>query len=150
MEDYNSQEDPIVMYLIVRESLGMSTGKACAQAAHAAVMVTLDYFRLKDISRSIQKSLQLEPENDVLLSDLKEIAPMISIFGEWLSSSYRKVTLAANDKEWVKVKSEPMTKALVIDAGLTEIPAGSETVIGLWPMRKSKRPSCIKRLQALK
>lgn len=39
---------------------------------------------------------------------------------------------------------------LVVDAGLTEIPSGSETVIGLWPMRKSQVPKTVKRLQVLK
>ena len=163
MEDHNSpeavearasQEDPIVMYLIVRESLGMSTGKACAQTGHAAVMTTLDYFKFKDVSRLCQKSLQQDPEGEDredLLLDLEEITPLLSIFDEWLSSSYRKVVLTANDKEWAKIKADPgLLRSIVIDAGLTEIPAGSETVIGLWPMRKSQRPKCIKRLQALK
>lgn len=150
-----SQEDPIVMYFIVRESLGMGTGKACAQTGHAAVMTTLDYFKLKDCSRSLQKSIQSMTESDPdkvkALADYKEIAPLLSIFGEWLSSSYRKVTLTANDKEWAKVKAElGLYRSLVVDAGLTQIPAGSETVIGLWPMRKSQRPPCVKRLQALK
>lgn len=164
MEDYNSpeavqgrasQEDPIVMYLIYHEGTGMGTGKACAQSGHAAVMVTLDYFALKEESIKLQKVLRdnmayhKEAPSDELLK-YKTIAPQLSIFGEWLNTSYRKVTLTANDKEWAKVKADPMYKSLVIDAGLTQIPAGTETFIGLWPMRKSQRPSCVKRLQALK
>src|ERR1700680_1062080 len=152
MEDHNSpeavekrasQEDPIVMYLIYHEGIGMGTGKACAQSGHAAVMVTLDYFKLKEesvkLQRAIRDSMAYHKEAPAPeLLKYKEIAPMLSIFGEWLSRSYRKVTLTANDKEWEKIKAEPMYKAMVIDAGLTQIPAGSETFIGLWPMRKSQ------------
>lgn len=156
------QEDPIVMYLIYHEGIGMGTGKACAQSGHAAVMVTLDYFELKDRSRSHLSSIKClensacvdEDERQKLLAALRseysDMSRKLSIFGEWLKSSYRKVTLTANDKEWAKIKAEPMYKAMVIDAGLTEIPAGSETFIGLWPMRKSQRPKCVQRLQALK
>ena len=91
----------------------------------------------------------LGPTLDNCKEQYAEMSRRLSIFGEWLSTSYRKVTLTANDKEWAKIKAEPMYKAMVIDAGLTQIPAGSETFIGLWPMRKSQRPKCIKRLQAL-
>ena len=174
MEDYNSpeavkaraeQEDPIVMYLIYHEGIGMGTGKACAQSGHAAVMVTLDYFKLKEDARQLQREITdptYLPDKkssyssgyilgrvDKLKEQYAEMSRRLSIFGEWLGSSYRKVTLTANDKESAKIKAEPMYKAMVIDAGLTQIPAGSETFIGLWPMRKSQRPKCIKRLQAL-
>lgn len=36
------------------------------------------------------------------------------------------------------------------DAGLTEVDPGTETVMALWPMRKSERPPLVKRLQTLK
>ena len=68
-----------------------------------------------------------------------------------MSSSFRKVVLRASDKEWVKLKEEfNGSMVLVIDAGLTEIPSGSETVIGLFPMRKSQCSKTIQRLQVLK
>ena len=174
MEDHNSpeavkaraeQEDPIVMYLIYHEGIGMGMGKACAQSGHAAVMVTLDYFKMKEESKTIQKKatdpalqrviqhspgmISVDPTLPNYKEEYAEMSRKLSIFGEWLNTSYRKVTLTANDKEWAKIKADPMYKALVIDAGLTQIPAGSETFIGLWPMRKSQRPKCIKRLQAL-
>jgi hypothetical protein len=56
MEDRNSPEamtaratqaDPIVMYLVIRESLEMSPGKVAAQCAHASQMLTLKYFHEK-------------------------------------------------------------------------------------------------------
>ena len=57
MEDHNSpeavanranQEDPIVMYLIVRESLGMGMGKTAAQCAHASQMLLLNIKKIFD------------------------------------------------------------------------------------------------------
>lgn len=163
MKDYDSpeerekrasQEDPIVMYLVVHETLGMSTGKTAAQCAHASQMLTLDYFDTKDKSRELQKQIQKTTDPDELLvmkSLYAEHARKLSIFGEWMSGSFRKVVLRADDKEWAKLKEDYGTHmVMVVDAGLTEIPSGSETVIGLWPMRKSQVPKTVKRLQVLK
>lgn len=153
------QEDPIVMYLIVHESLNMSTGKTAAQCAHASQMLTLKYFEMKELSSSIQKRMQpvlnTPPEGDHmerLKTTYTTMAKPISIMGEWLNSSFRKVVLRANDKEWAKLKEEFKypNMVIVVDAGLTEIPSGSETVLGLWPMRKSQRSQSISRLQVLK
>ena len=152
------QEDPIVMYLIVHESLGMGVGKTAAQCAHASQMLTLDYFEMKEKSKTLQKQMSplLQPQPaEPLMAQLKaeyaKLAKPLSIMGEWLSSSYRKVVLRASDKEWAKLKEEfKDSMAMVVDAGLTEIAAGSETVIALWPMRKSQRSKTILRLQVLK
>ena len=163
MKDYDSpeerekrasQEDPIVMYLIVHETLDMSVGKTAAQAAHASQMLTLKYFEIKAESSKIQKSAHLFPEDqrEQQMKTYTGHAPFISIMGEWLKGSFRKVVLRADDKEWNKLKEEfkDQNMVLVVDAGLTEIPGGSETVIGLWPMRKSQVPKSVKRLQVLK
>ncbi len=153
-----SQEDPIVMYLIVRESLDMSIGKTAAQAAHASQMLTLKYFTMKEASITLQKKMQPllnAPPEATELAKLKEayieLSRPLSIMGEWLNSSFRKVVLRSSDKEWAKLKEEfKSSMVLVVDAGLTEIAAGSETVIGLWPMRRSQRPKLVQRLQVLK
>jgi len=163
MKDYNSaeareeratQEDPIVMYLIVHETLGMSMGKTAAQCAHASQMLTLDYFEKKDKSRALQKKIQETTDPDelrVMKAMYAEHGRKLSIFGEWLQGSFRKVVLRADDKEWAKIQNDYGDHMImVVDAGLTEIAAGSETVIGLWPMRKSQVPKTVKKLQVLK
>jgi len=132
-----SQEDPIVMYLICRESLGMSIGKACAQAGHVAMMIHIEY------------------EEKLKCWDINQSAPAtykLHLYEKWLNTSFRKVTLAASDKEWEKVKLDilPEDRVIVIDHGLTEIPSGSETFCAIWPMYKSQRPKILKKLQALK
>jgi peptidyl-tRNA hydrolase len=145
MEDHNSpqavanrasQEDPIVMYLIVKESLGMGVGKTAAQCAHASQMLQLNF---NDTERK-------ELCGWATPSDVCDI----HLFNQWLDTSFRKVVLRAKDKEWQKIKEACPNHVVVVDAGLTEIAAGSETVIGLWPMYKSQVPKIITKLQALK
>jgi PTH2 family peptidyl-tRNA hydrolase len=120
----SSQEDPIIMYFVVRESLNMSVGKIAAQCAHAAQILLLKYFNNNC--------------NDPIL------------FEKWLNSSFRKVVLRADDKEFSKIKDQATNIALVVDNGLTEVSPGTETVIGLLPIYKSQSPKYIKRLQVLK
>lgn len=158
MEDHNSpeavakrasQEDPIVMYLIVRESLGMSIGKTAAQCAHASQMLQL-LMNKEEFEFSL-----LQPycnADGPMVAPTPEQSKRWDQFQNWLNSSFRKVVLRADDKEWAKIRLEIPTHnmVVVVDAGLTEIPAGSETVIGLWPMLKSERPAIIKKLQVLK
>jgi peptidyl-tRNA hydrolase len=161
MKDHNEpevDEDPVVMYLIVHESLNMGMGKTAAQCAHASQMLTLKYFTMKETSSGLQKQmyplLNLPPDQSAMAkmkAAYSELSRPLSIMGEWLNSSYRKVVLRASDKDWAKLKEEfKDSMVLVVDAGLTEIAAGSETVMGLWPIRKSKVSKTVKRLQVLK
>ena len=122
-----NQEDPLVLYLIVRKSLNMSVGKIAPQCAHASDMVMLKYFKL----------LSENPNDERVL-----------IYKTWMEESFRKVVLKADDKEWEKLKIEQHC-FIVRDAGLTEVEAGSETFIGLWPMRKSQRSKLLRRLRVL-
>lgn len=142
-KDYNSpeecekrmsQEDPIIMYLVVHE-IGMSVGKIAAQVGHAVGMLYLKRDKLITSTNSL-------------------LSHRLDIWKEWQNDSFRKVTLTANDSKWNKLKALlpdlGIEHAMVIDAGLTEIPRGSETVIGVWPMRKSNRPPLLRKLQVLK
>ena len=70
-------------------------------------------------------------------------------FEEWDNHANRKVVLRADDQQFEKVKKELVT-FVVRDAGLTEVKAGSETVIGLWPAQKNSFPKIIRQLQVLK
>jgi peptidyl-tRNA hydrolase len=149
-----SQEDPIVMYLVVRESINMSIGKTAAQCAHSSQMLQMEYEEVKDASRALQKQISQLVENDKagMLAEYKAMAPSISIYGEWMRGSFRKVVLRADEKEWQRLKEEIKDQPHVIvrDADLTELVPGTETVIGLWPVRKSQVSKTVKRLQVLK
>lgn len=141
-----TQEDPIIMYLIVRESLNMGMGKTAAQCAHASQMLLLKFkaMELKDFDRV---SIIYPEEIEAALANKCKT----DLFRAWLNNSFRKVVLKADDKEWAKLKTDMEDEdVLVVDAGLTEIASGSETVIGLFPMYKSKVGKLVKRLQVLK
>jgi PTH2 family peptidyl-tRNA hydrolase len=135
--DHNCPEisvkaDPIVMYLVVRESLAMSPGKIGAQVGHAVMMLMMEY--LPDRHRPITKR---EYELHVLTR-------------EWLAGEYGKIVLTASNNEFEKIKLEyPTEHFLVVDNGHTEVASGSETCIGLWPQRKSQRSKTLKRLRVL-
>lgn len=160
MEDHNRaaelpREDPLVMYLVVRKSLNMSGGKTAAQCAHAAQMLTMRYYELKETSSKLQRSFRDNKDVPVpadVMAAYKAMAPKISIFGEWVAAAIRKVVLEADEKEWAKLKAEikDSEHAKVVDAGYTELEPGTETVIGLWPIRKSQASKTVRRLQALK
>lgn len=124
----DQETDPLTCYLIVNEQLGMSIGKVAAQTAHAMQYLLAKFYGWQN-------------------EELTDRA-IVRDFDEWMKGNHRKVVLKAEPKEWEKLKELP--HVLVIDAGLTEIPTGSETCIGLFPMRKSEVPKIIKRLQTLK
>jgi len=146
------ESDPIICYLIINDSLGMSIGKTAAQTAHASQYLMLKFFDLKEKSSEIKRMMNIiKNDNEDLLKQYKDIASQISIMSEWLNTSVTKVVLKADSKEFLKLKEEFKAEmVLVTDAGRTEIPSGSETVICLWPRRKSTCSKTIKRLQLLK
>lgn len=141
MQNKDSPEaslDPVVMYLVVKKSLNMSVGKTAAQVGHCVEMMASKWLEFREL-------FMKDAFNDLsILSD-----SLIELRYEYLATSYRKVVLGADDKEFEKLKSLP-NHFVVTDMGLTEIPGGSETVVGFWPMRKSEVPKLIKRLQVLK
>ncbi len=94
--------------LIIRNDIKMSCGKRCAQAAHASIGA------YNNADKSLQKS--------------------------WLSEGQKKVVLRANDERTLyelKVIAERagISSSLIQDAGMTEIPPGTITALGLGPAK---------------
>ena len=94
--------------LIVRSDIKMSCGKSCAQAAHAAILA---YERADTAARKAwtgegQKKVVLKVKGERALFELKVIA-----------------------------ENAGVPAALVQDAGLTEIPPGTITALGLGPAK---------------
>jgi PTH2 family peptidyl-tRNA hydrolase len=94
--------------LIIRSDLRMSCGKMCAQAAHAAL---LSYEKADAATRK-----------------------------KWLAEGQKKVVLkAAGERDLYELKSIAeavgIATALVLDAGMTEIPPGTVTALGLGPAK---------------
>jgi peptidyl-tRNA hydrolase len=143
MSNYNSPQesttDPLVMYFVVRKSLNMSLGKVVSQCAHAAQMLTLEYANLRSQMYVNHGRCDESARNKINLFEL------------WMETDFRKVVLQANEEDWDSLKNELKNNIVLIKyAGYTEVPSGSETVIGLFPMYKSSRTKTLKKLQTLK
>lgn len=94
--------------LVVRNDLPMSCGKKCAQAAHAAIGA------YEQADKGVKKA--------------------------WVQEGQKKVVLKAADERTLfelKVLAERagISASLIQDAGLTEIPPGTVTALGLGPAK---------------
>ncbi|CAM4463856.1 aminoacyl-tRNA hydrolase [Paenibacillus tarimensis] len=107
----SSKDNPIVQYYIVNHDLGMSAGKIAAQTAHAATTLTL-HTLLNDKGSSQE------------------------LFRAWLESGQRKIVLKARTDELTELANNGYLA--IRDAGHTEVPSGSLTVVVLPPMLKSE------------
>jgi len=97
------------MAIVTRSDLKLSTGKLAVQVAHAAVVCALD---------------------------TKKINP--KWFNKWQNEGAKKVVLKVDcEKDFflLKKKSEDLKLVahIITDAGLTEIPTGTKTVLGIGP-----------------
>jgi len=111
------------MAIIINSKLKMSAGKTAAQVAHGAV----------------QAALQAEAFRSEVLT-------------QWLQQGGRKICLQTDSLEVLGDLQQKATKRRIQsleirDAGLTEIPAGSLTVVVLGPGSKSKIEKITSQLQ---
>jgi PTH2 family peptidyl-tRNA hydrolase len=106
--------EPVFRYkqcLIIRNDIKMSCGKRCAQAGHASI----------GAYNGADKALQRA----------------------WLSEGQKKVVLKADDERTLfelKVIAERsgISTSLIQDAGMTEIPPGTITALGLGPAKSEE------------
>ncbi|PZD94458.1 peptidyl-tRNA hydrolase [Paenibacillus sambharensis] len=111
MDSAASKDNPIVQYYIVNHDLGMSAGKIAAQTAHAATTLTLHAL-------------------------LNEKGGSQELFRAWLESGQRKIVLKGKANELAELAGSGYLA--IRDAGHTEVPSGSLTVVVLPPMLKSE------------
>ncbi|MFX1345814.1 MAG: peptidyl-tRNA hydrolase Pth2 [Promethearchaeota archaeon] len=95
--------------ILIRTDLKMSTGKKCAQSCHASVSAS-DQVRIQN----------------------KEI------WKNWKNSGQKKVCLKIGNLEQLneivkKLESNKVTFFVVKDAGLTQLPPGTTTSVGIGP-----------------
>lgn len=121
-------ENSLIMYFIINDSLGMSPGKVAAQCTHACKMITIDYNNTKN-------SLPCFPKGGDKYKKVKDF-----------ESCNIHITLKASQSKFDKIKSE-FDCFVVKDLGFTEVCPGSETVLVLRPMNKKSVPDIIKRLR---
>ena len=102
------------LVIVFRTDLGISKGKMAAQVAHAAVTCSLqskksDSSNFKRWYNDGQKKVVVKGKNESLLRELQQHARDIGL-----------------------------TSSLVSDAGLTEVPPGTVTCLGIGPASESK------------
>jgi PTH2 family peptidyl-tRNA hydrolase len=104
-------DEPVFIYkqcLVIRSDIKMSCGKKCAQAAHASIGA------YEHAEKTLRKA--------------------------WLSEGQKKVVLKAPDERTlhelrVIAGHAGISASLVKDAGMTEIPPGTVTALGLGPAK---------------
>lgn len=97
------------LVVVVRDDLKMSGGKLAAQVAHAAVTCALE-----------------------------AKAKKTKWFSSWYSEGQKKVVLRARDLEELRSLGEKasragLPRALITDAGFTELPPNTTTCLGIGP-----------------
>ena len=107
-------EDEIKQVIIVRKDLKMETGKLAAQVAHASLM---SYFETEKKDKKMVK--------------------------EWLDTGEKKIVLKVENEDSLKkfheaFKYKGIPSVLVTDAGLTQLPPGTLTALGIGPWRSSE------------
>ena len=95
--------------IVIREDLKLSPGKLAVQVAHAAVMALE---RADKMDKSVVSDWKSEGQKKIIL----KVAGVPDLFQ--LQEDAKRVGISS---------------AIVVDAGLTEIPAGTITALGLGP-----------------
>ncbi len=103
--------DEIKQAIIMRKDLALGTGKLAAQCAHASLM---SYFDAEKKDKTIAE--------------------------EWLRTGEKKIVLKVEDEKALRKLNEAFKYkgfpcALVTDAGLTQIPPGTVTALGVGPWK---------------
>lgn len=111
--------------VVVREDLKLSKGKLSAQVAHAAVSCAIKAEKNKN-----------------------------KYFSDWFTEGQKKVVLKVDDldsllKIFNEAKSVGLVTELIKDAGLTEIPPGTITVLGIGPAPEDEIDKVVGHLKLL-
>ncbi len=108
--------DP-VMYILINNDLNMGKGKIAAQVGHV-VEIIIEELVKAELTSTKKKSF---------LEDYKV----------WKKTGRAKIVLKATEEE-IKQLSQLDGAHCVVDAGLTQIPSGSMTVVGFLPSSTKK------------
>ena len=98
------------MYIFVNNDLKMTKGKIAAQVGHVVQLITEEIVR---------RGYERNPP------------PIYFTYMKWKSHS-KKIILKASEEQ-LRVLIKENDARFIIDAGLTQIPAGSLTVVGFYP-----------------
>lgn len=120
-----AREVQLTMAIITRADLKLSKGKLAAQAAHAAV--------------------------DAALTSSKVAAKQLA---DWRANGARKIVVVARNLKHLKriygeARADGLVAEMISDAGHTEIPAGTVTVVAIGPAERDEVDAIIGSLPLL-
>ncbi len=100
--------------IIIRKDIEMGKGKTVAQGAHASLMSYLEAVRMDG-----------------------------KVASEWIDEGEKKIVLKAESEEVLRklfeaFRYKKIPCALVTDAGLTELPPGTVTALGIGPWKSKE------------
>ncbi len=117
MSEYNINSKEFVMYIFVNNDLNMGKGKIAAQVGHI-VEIMIEELVKAELTSTKKKSF-------------------IEDYTIWKRTGRKKIILKATEEE-IKQLSQIDGAHCVVDAGLTQIPSGSMTVVGFLPSSTQK------------
>lgn len=131
-------DNHIVEYILVNKELNMGVGKIAGQVAHVQTIIDNKIKHYADHNK-----------NPLLPALTPDLIDALGWYEEWflLDGAQTKVILRAKEKDLRKAIE--MGAFFIRDNGLTEIPAGSLTVVGFLPQPKSNLVSFTKKFQLL-
>lgn len=125
-------DDPLVLYIILRQSLSLDNNKTAYYAANAVQFILMKYFTLQ--------VLAVKTNLNSLVNDTH-----VKMTTNWLASRSLKSIITVNDDIWenIKQKFNIGTDLFCLkDPNLSEI----ETTLVFWPIKYSNISSFFKNL----
>jgi hypothetical protein len=130
-----NDNDPLVLYIVFRQSLQLDNNKTAYYAANAVEYLLMRYFTLQVVAVKSNLASLIHDGN-------------LKATTTWLSSNSRKAIVCADDDVWNKLKSEfAVGKDLFCLKSPDE--AETETTLVLWPSKHSCIPSYLTELEQL-
>lgn len=124
-----AQQDPTLLYLIVRQSLENNHNKICSQIGDAVQHILIHYFKAQLLKVKLKDESLPKIEED-------HINGMLG----WFSNNSIKVIKKANEEDWVYIKTHISDIIIIKDI------EANETIIALWPQKTTQIPILISKL----
>lgn len=132
----------VKQYIIIREDLGMSTGKIAAQASHSSMKVFFDKFEETEVENDdgeFKKAFLFTPTPEEKL---------------WINGLFTKIVKKVKNeyqllKAYEKAKELGLNCSLIKDAGLTELKGENYTAIAIGPNYIDKCEPVVKKIRNL-
>lgn len=127
-------DDPIVLYIILRQSLQLDKYQTAHFTANAVQQLLLRYFTLQVLAVKTKDNLSASNMGRLESTNL------------WLSSQSKKRIVNADEQTWDKIRGEFVVGREVICLKETVLEPETETAFVFWPSKYSCLPEFIKTL----